>query len=108
MALHSINMRISAPAGRRRSGYTRQVVQPSISLTVAGATKAGHTFDLSNSAVLSDKIEIGFPINEPRIAIFNADTVDGNVPLIAAEVTTGLQTRLAGRRYDGRPCWRNR
>lgn len=50
-------------------------------LIVAGATKSGYTFDPLNSAILNDSIEVGFQTNEPPMAIFNADAVNGSAPL---------------------------
>ena len=50
-------------------------------LTVAGATKAGYTFDEANSALLSENIQIGSSGNQAPIAISNADATSGSAPL---------------------------
>ena len=50
-------------------------------LTVAGATKAGYTFDPANSALLSEDIQIGSSGNQTPIAISNADVTSGSAPL---------------------------
>ncbi len=50
-------------------------------LAVAGATKAGYTFDPANSALLSEDIQIGSSGNQTPIAISNADVTSGSAPL---------------------------
>jgi PKD repeat protein len=50
-------------------------------LTVAGATKAGYTFDAANSALLSESIQIGSSGNQAPVAISNANVTSGSAPL---------------------------
>lgn len=51
-------------------------------LTVAGATKTGYTFDPASDTPLSETIQIGDPTNESPIAVANADITAGSVPLV--------------------------
>ena len=50
-------------------------------LTVAGASKVGYTFDAANSALLSESIQIGSSGNQAPVAISNADATSGSAPL---------------------------
>lgn len=50
-------------------------------LTVAGATKSGYTFDPDNSSIVSKSITVGIPPNSAPTAVPNADVVSGSTPL---------------------------
>ena len=50
-------------------------------LTVAGATKTGYTFDPGNSSILNKSITVGSAGNQAPTAVFNADVMSGSVPL---------------------------
>ena len=58
-------------------------------LTVAGATKPGYTFDPENSALLSETITIAEPGNQPPVAVANADALSGAAPLLVNFDSTG-------------------
>jgi hypothetical protein len=56
-------------------------VQGTYTLTVAGATKSGYTFDSDNSSMTSKSVTIGNLANSAPTAVSNADVLSGSAPL---------------------------
>lgn len=60
-------------------------------LTVVDATKPGYKFDPKKSAILSQNISVGGTVNQPPIAVANADSLSGSAPLTVYFDSTGSQ-----------------
>lgn len=58
-------------------------------LTVVDATKNGYTFDATNSNILNKNITVGNVSNQPPKAVFNADVINGSLPLTVNFDSTG-------------------